>query len=207
MNTLSKGRVPFADDINRCEVVAAYMAFGRRLDDVKAFGGAGASRPPATGTEGRSMPRVSWGASPLMHLPGSRRIGGLRQVEGLYSNLSFGGNRMSGRGKAEMGEITRYRTGTASNLLKECVQAKINEICSMVGGRHPGKSAAATENGSQNSGDVPVQDAAKAALLGLSKGLCGMLRAIGGMVTRQPVGIACQALQDGGAQGSPSQGH
>ena len=78
-----------------------------------------------------------------------------------------------------------YRTGTASNLLKECVQAKISETRSMVGGRHPGKSAAATENRAQRALDVPVQDMAEKTLLGLSAGLCGTLMAVGGMVTRQ----------------------
>ena len=91
-----------------------------------------------------------------------------------------------------MDEINPCRTGTASNLLKECVQAKINEIRSMMGGRHPGKSAAPTENGSRKFGDVPVQDPAKKELLGLIEGLYWLLRAVGGMVTRQGV-IASRA--------------
>ena len=58
---------------------------------------------------------------------------------------------------------------------------------SMVGGTNHGKSAAATENGAQKAGDVPVRDAAKKALLGLCEGLSGILRAVSGMVTRQGV--------------------
>ena len=45
-----------------------------------------------------------------------------------------------------------------TTLLKEYVQAKINETRWMVGGTNHGKMAVATENRAQEAGDVPVQD-------------------------------------------------
>ena len=71
-----------------------------------------------------------------------------------------------------------------TTLLKECVQAKINETRWMVGGTNHVKMAGATENRAQKAGDVGVQDVAEKALPGLSEGLCGTVRAVGGMVTR-----------------------
>jgi len=75
--------------------------------------------------------------------------------------------------KLKWAKPTSYRTGTASSLLKECVQAIFTEIRSMVGGRHPGKSAAATENRAQRALDVPVQDAAKKRSPASPKGCAG----------------------------------
>ena len=72
-----------------------------------------------------------------------------------------------------------------NTLLKECVQAKTNETRWMVGGTNHEKAAGATEIRALKFGDVPVQDVPDKALPGLSEGLCGRLRAVGGMVTRQ----------------------
>ena len=69
--------------------------------------------------------------------------------------------------------------------MKECVQAKTSETRWMVGGTNHGKMAGATEIRAQRAVDVPVQDVPDKALPGLSEGLCGRLRAVGGMVTRQ----------------------
>ena len=72
-----------------------------------------------------------------------------------------------------------------TTLLKECVQAKTNETRWMVGGTNHGKMAGAAESGAQEAGDVPVQDAPERALPGLSEGLCGTVRVVRSMVTRQ----------------------
>ena len=93
MNTLSKGRVPVADDISRREAAGASVSAGRRLDDKMACEAAGASRPLAVGFRGwrGQGPRTSWGVSRVMHLPGYRRIGGSPPSEGGVQQFEFGG--------------------------------------------------------------------------------------------------------------------
>ena len=89
MNTLSKGRIPVADDINRREAAGAYVSAGRRLDDKKCCEVAGASRPLTTGFRGCRVDAQDLVGYITRDAPfrATAESGALHQARGLYSSL------------------------------------------------------------------------------------------------------------------------